>query len=202
MSDERPDPQTIPNRWRIFQRQQEVSAEFRTALIRLAAVAIFYVIHLTSYLAADKTAEAYTRFHWNITLICIVWCMVSVAVLVCVYRKNLPLWTKYLTTGADILLLVSAAIINAGANSYEVIIFPVIVASTGLRFNRSLISYATAMSVSGYMILVGATDRVWFDNDHEVETVHLLITVTCIALAGVIAWQIVEQVRRAFVSEG
>lgn len=183
--------------WKIFQRRQEVGAELRVACIRIVAVITFYVVHLSSYMSAEQPGADWTVYHQRISLICGVWCLISVAVFVHLYFRSFPTWTKFLTTGADILLLTAAAVINAGANSHELMIFPMIVAATGLRFSKTLICFATVLSLAGYIMLVGKTDTVWFDENHQVPTVELLITVTCIALAGVIAWQIASQVKRA-----
>ena len=183
-------------RWLVFQRKQEVAAELRVAVIRLAAIMTFFGIHLYAYMSTDAASDAYQLFHQRLSFICVVWCMVSIAVFIGARFQTLPQWVKYLTVGCDLLFLTSIALLDYGGNSYEVILYPLIVATCTLRFSNQLICYGTALATICFLLLVGKTDSVWFDSHHVVPIVNTLMTIACVFFTGVVGWQVVNSVRR------
>ena len=73
--------------WFITERWQEYEGEVRANLLRIAAIATFYLIHLVTYLStagslAGEAAVEARRFHYSATAIALGWTMMAVGTLI------------------------------------------------------------------------------------------------------------------------
>ena len=66
--------------------------------------------------------------------------------------------------------------------------YPLVIAMTYLRFSKSLVVTATIGSLAGYATLLGASDSVWFDENHATPVDRQLVTISSLVLTGVVGW--------------
>jgi hypothetical protein len=185
----------LDRQWFIVERWQEYEGEGRTNLLRVLAIAGYYTVHLATYLSQTEPSEADRLSHRQATLIAAGWLFVSLAVLIALQRRFLPLGLKYATTAFDLLLLTALAWLGSGAQSPVVFGLFVIVAATGLRFRLPLVWMATFGAMACYMALVGAGDPQWFDAEHNTPVVVQLTMLLSLGLTGIVMGQVVRRTR-------
>jgi hypothetical protein len=196
---------TLDRQWYIAQRWQEFEGEGRANLLRIIAIGGFYLVHLANYYQTDAgsmpEAEqgAFRHFHVMVTTLAVAWTMVGLGVLLCLKQQIFPRWLKYISTGADVLLITSVLCISKGPQSPLVVGFFLIVALSALRFSLPLVWFATAGSLAGYVVLLGCAK--WperfgkGDVDIRVPRYEQAMTLLAIALAGVMIGQVIRRAR-------
>lgn len=176
--------------WWLFQRVQDVNSALKVNIVRAIAIVVYYAIHLANYLSLDDATDATRQFHWNATLIFISGLLIVAAIFLAYYLRHLPPYAKFVSTSVDIALVVAAAAIGDRANSWLVVIFLLIIATTYLRFNMRLVLFATILSAAGYLALVGMSDPIWFDQNHATPVRQQAMVLAAILLTGVVGLQI------------
>lgn len=148
--------------WPIVARVQAYRGEARANLLRVLGVAGFYTIHVINYrglsaLGMERVSGVDTTFHAAVTALAVAWVLLACGVIICMRAGLLPSALKYITTSVDVLLLTGMLMIADGPRSPLIVAFPLVVALSGLRFHRHLVTAATAGSAAGYLLLLGHT---------------------------------------------
>ncbi len=191
--------------WFIAGRWEEFEGEGRANLLRLIGLTAFYTIELVNYhglhLGFLQLPQVVDRpFHLAITVLCVAWAMLALAVLLCRRQGIFPRWLKYLSTGADLLLLTSVLTLADGPRSPLVVAYFLFIALASLRFSLPLIWFATAGAVVGYVFLLGFARwgeiPGWPKGDMTVPRYAQVIFATALLLTGVVLGQVIRRVRR------
>ena len=185
--------------WFIVKRWQEYEGESRANLLRVIAVSAFYVVELLRFYVIEKANPEHFAFHRQATSLAVAWTMLALAVMLCLRVKIFPAALKYISTGADVLLLTTLAALVTGPISPLVLAYFLIIALAALRFSLKLVWFATLASMLGYWSLVGLADLKtgrWFDAQHAVPPVTQLLTLLTLALTGIVLGQVLRQVQR------
>ncbi|HTN74268.1 MAG TPA: hypothetical protein VL096_03440, partial [Pirellulaceae bacterium] len=179
--------------WFIVGRWQEFDGEGRANLVRVLALVVFFGVQLIRHQFIDTEDPAASTFHRHSTLVVVAWSLVCLAVLVCLQRKIFPAWLKYFSTAADLTLLTALAQVGGGTQSALVQVYYLVIGLAALRFRVGLVWFATLASMAGYLSLVAGHDKTWFDAEHATPVVQQLVTLVSLAMAGVIAGQVVRK---------
>lgn len=188
-------PRPVDRSWFIVRRWQEYAGEGRANLLRVLALLMLYSVQWYQFATVDVGSEASRVFHRQVTLIVVAWLFVCLAVLLCLQRKIFPPVVKYLSTATDVTLLTLLAHFAGGPGSPIVQAYYLIIALAALRFSVGLVWFSALACMSGYGILTGLRDEVWFDANHATPVIQQLVTLVSLALAGIIAGQVVRRVQ-------
>jgi hypothetical protein len=112
---------------------------------------------------------------------------------VCLQRRIFPAYLPYLSTAADLILLTTLASQGSAAQGPLTRIYFLILVLAALRFDVRLIWGTTLGCMLGYLMLVGRSDKKWFDADHTTPVIEQLITLFSLALVGVLLGQIIRR---------
>lgn len=189
--------------WADAQRLEGWAGETRVNLIRAAAVVAFYGHHLVNvYLIQDDPAVR-GRFHGAVTGVVLVWAFVILLLHICLMRRYVPPGLKYLSTGADLVLLtVMLMLSGVGPRSPLMLLYFLVIASAPLRLSLRLVYVATLGSMAAAVILGGyqyffliGPDK-YYDSGDRVPHAMQIIYLLALGGAGILAGQMVRQVRR------
>jgi len=196
-----------PRQWFVVQRWQQYRAESRANLLRLIAIAGFYIIHLLDYhrvgigmLQLGGEAGSDRPFHIQVTLLAIAWTLIALALLICLRRQIFPTWLPYASTAADLILLSAILWVADGPRSPLIAAYFLLIALAGLRFSLPLVRFATLGAMAGYLCLLAVAR--WpqtfgrGDVDIRVPRYEQLMILLAFALAGIITGQIVRRTRQ------
>jgi hypothetical protein len=186
--------------WFIVGRWQEYGGEARANVLRIAAIGTFYAIELVNCYGLEWgpwqiPAGVDMEFHRQVTWLAVAWTMVALGALLFLRWQVFPAALKYVTTGADLVLLTTMLMVADGPRSPLLVAYFLIIAAAVLRFRISLVWFATLGSIIGYLCLSGYAR--WFagDRDLTVPRYQQLIFIAALVLAGIILGQVVRQVR-------
>jgi hypothetical protein len=176
--------------WFIVGRWQEYEGEGRANLLRIAGIALFYAIELANYWAGAVSRP----FHQAVTALALTWAVVGLGVLFCLAQRVFPTSLKFLSTGADLVLLTTILVLADGPKSPLVVAYFLLIVLATLRVSMPLIWFATIGAISGYMFLLGYAK--WFtDRDMHVARYEQAILLLALALTGIVLGQVVRRVR-------
>ncbi|HEX6963827.1 MAG TPA: hypothetical protein VF175_18310 [Lacipirellula sp.] len=198
--------------WHIVQRWQQYEGEARANLLRLAAIGVFYLLHLWHYLGSqgklpnwgllqlDKVGEADRRFHVLATLLALTWVMAAAAVHLCLRHRIFPGWISSASTLVDLAMLTSVLCISTGPQSPLVVGYLLVIVMSGLRFSLPLVRTATIGAAIGYVCVLGVAkwpERFGRDAalDLRVPRYEQLAMLAAIILCGVFVGQIIRGAR-------
>ncbi len=191
-----------PSNWRA------IDAEQRVNLVRITAIAGFYLIHLLHYYAPrlgdsvvgwlgfDSGKPFPANAHLAVTVLALVWLMQAFAVHFMLQQRRAPDWLATVTTCGDLFWLTAILTLSTGPKSPMVVGYFLILIMTGLRFNLRLVRLATVATIAAYVFLLGAAK--WprgLLKEIEIESVprhHQLIIVVALLFAGILIGQIVR----------
>jgi hypothetical protein len=185
--------------WFIVGRWQEYDGEGRTNLLRIVGIAAFYIVELINYHGLNLGFFQMPRirdrpFHLAVTALAVSWTMVALAILLCLRRHIFPAALKFLSTGGDLVLLTCVLTVADGPRSPLVVAYFLILALATLRLSLSLVRFATAGAMAGYVVLLG--HAAWFaPRDIRVPRYHELIVLLALGLTGITLGQVVRRVR-------
>jgi hypothetical protein len=184
--------------WFIVSRWQEYEAERRANLLRVLAIAAFYLVHMANYyrwFGLPEMPAADRRFHQLMTALAAAWIAVALAIRVALDRQFFPVAMKYVTTLADVVLLTLVIGTADGPRSPLVVGYFLILMVAALRFSLSLVWCGTAAVVVGYVGLLA--DAKWFAAADKTVPAHTaLIVLVAMAFGGVTLGAVVRRVRR------
>ena len=195
--------------WRAALRGVQYSAEQTANLVRIAAVATFYAIHLVRYWGERRggsfggvlptvggTAEL-ERFHILATLLALTWLAAALALQLALQQKSYGLRMAAAATAADVVLLTCLANLAAGPRSPLVTGYFLIIALAALRLSVPLVRGAALGAVAGYLCVLGAARwPEWWGRPADpsllVPRYQQLLFASALAFAGIIAGQAVR----------
>lgn len=187
--------------WYIVSRWQEFEGETRANLLRLVALASFYVIELINYyglnlgpIQMERVAGVDRKFHLAMTAIVVAWAAISMGVTVCLRAKFFPAALKYVSTAGDALLLTCVLLIADGPKSPLLVCYFLVIVIAGLRFSLGLVWFASAASLLGYIVVIG--NAAWYRQALRVPRYQELVIVIALALTGIFMGQIIRRVRK------
>ncbi len=178
--------------WNAALQVEEWAGELRVNLIRAASIAAFYGQHLFNYYVMKDPFEA--SYHLAVTAISIAWVTVGVALHVCLSRRYRPSWLSYGATGADLFLVTILLMVSDGPKSSLLVLYLLVVATTAVRLDLSLVRATTLMAAVGYgAIIVHSYEyrEAWIVSRH-----HQVIFTLAIGCAGLLAGQSVRRAKR------
>jgi hypothetical protein len=193
--------------WFIVGRWEEYEGEARANLLRISGIGAFYIIELLNYyglrLGGFELPQVVDEaFHRTVTALAVAWTMVALGTLLCLRRQIFPAALKYVTTGADALLLTGILMVADGPRSPLIIGYFLVIAVAALRFKLRLVWFATLASMAGYLVLLGYAkwfagreESVFGPRDITVPRYHQLIFLLGLALCGVVVGQVIRRVK-------
>ena len=184
--------------WYIVGRWLEYEGESRANVLRLIAIAAFYVIELINYhglrLGLIEMPQVVDRkFHFTVTSLAAAWTMVGLIVLYCQSHHFFPWLLKYVSTALDVIFLTFVLAAASGPQSPLLVGYFLLIALSALRFNLPLVWFTTLSSMAGYLVLTGYAK--WYAAELRVPRYHQLITLLAMAFLGIIVGQIIRRVR-------
>lgn len=188
----------MDRQWFIVGRWQEYEGEARANLLRIIGIGAFYIVELVNYYGLrlgffEMPKVADESFHQAVTALAVVWTVVGLGVLLCLSQRVFPAILKFLSTGADIVLLTFILIVASGPRSPLVVGYFLLIALSALRFNLLLIRFTTVGSMAGYLFVLGYVK--WFtDSDLHVPRYHQIIFLLALALTGIVLGQVIRRV--------
>ncbi len=188
--------------WYIVSRWQEYEAEARANLLRICGIGAFYLIELVNYYGVRLGAIALPplpgvdqQFHVRITMLALLWAMLSLGVLMTLRQQWFPGWLKYATTCMDVVLLTSILVVADGPKSPLVVGYFLVMLLAALRFNLRLVQCAAAACMAGYVFLLGYA-RFGTQRDLRVPRHEQAMVLLALFLCGVVLGQMARYVRR------
>jgi hypothetical protein len=187
--------------WYIVGRWREYQGEGRSNLLRIIGIAAFYSVELANYTGfrlgffeMPKVASVDRPFHMEVTALAVAWTMTALAVQLCLGRRVFPASLKFLSTGADIVLLTCVLCVSNGPRSPLVVAYFLIVAISALRFSLPLVRFATVGSMLGYLVVLGYAK--WFAAvDLRVPRYHEVMFLLALGMSGITIGQVIRAVR-------
>ncbi len=190
-----------PIDWEVVARRGELAGELRANLLRIIGVAVFYGVELLNFhglslgpLEFPRVAGVDARFHLAITALCATWVLGSAGVIVALRSRIFPPALKYVTTGADALLMTGILLVADGPRSPLVVALPLLVALAGLRLRLRLVHFATLASTGAYLVLLG--NAAWYRTTLRVPRYQQALVLLAIVFTGVALDQIVRRSRK------
>jgi hypothetical protein len=196
--------------WFIVGRWEEYEGEARANLLRIIGIGSFYIIELLNYYGLrlgafempKSVGEVGEEFHRTVTALAVAWTMGALGTLLCLRRQFFPPALKYVTTGADVVLLTGILMVADGPRSPLVVGYFLVIAVAALRFQLRLIWFATLAAMAGYLVLLGYAkwfagreDSVFGPRELTVPRYHELIFLLALALCGIVLGQVIRRVK-------
>jgi hypothetical protein len=184
-----------------------IAGESRANLIRVLAIAIFFLQHCVNFYFLNADNSLTERLHTQVTLLVAAWGSVAALVYHVVQRQCLPASFSLMTLMADLVLTFLLVNVAGGPQSSLVLLFPIIVFSSALRQDLSLVRIAVAGSVLAYGVLLAnyawnqtGAERYYSEASLRIARSEQLIVAASIVVSGLMAGQIVRQ-RRTLVTQ-
>ncbi len=191
-------PASTDRQWFIVGRWQEYEGESRANLLRIVAIAAFYVVELINRYGLDLGFIEVPRirdapFHHAVTALAVAWTMAALGVLLSLRLQFFPTSLKFVSTACDVMFLTAILTVADGPRSPLVLGYLLVIALATLRLQLPLLWFATAGSMAGYVFLLGHAK--WFREATRVPRYHQLIVLLAVLLTGVMLGQVVRRVR-------
>ncbi len=191
-------------RWEDTRRLEGWAGEARINLIRAVALLGLYGAHLVDVVVFSDGDEARAAFHSALTALVAPYAVLVAILHACLVRRWVPPALKYVVTAIDLVLVTAViAVTPEGPRSYLVILYFLVIAAAPLRLSIPLVATATFGAMAGYMIVMGeyAWHRIGFEEyytpgPHRIPRVQQFVIEMSLLCAGVLAGQVVRQVRR------
>ncbi|MGE0792038.1 MAG: hypothetical protein AB7S26_40565 [Sandaracinaceae bacterium] len=191
-----------PAPWHVTERLASLAGESTANGLRVWGIAVFYLIHVLNYRGLSLGSIELPRvegidesFHAMATALATAWLMLAAAVLLAIKNRVFPPVLKFVSTGADLVLLTSVLSLADGPRSPVLLVYFLVIALAGTRLSRRLVLFATGGSVLGYLFLLGQARL--YRPALEVPPHWAITTVAALVLCGVVVTQILVRARRA-----
>ena len=162
--------------------RREPGLAVRLAVLSIGAVVIDFRYRL------DKALEA--NQHFAILSILLAWALTSLACQALFRREIRPGLISLVWLGSDAIFLTAALACNRGQDSPLVVLYGLIVVSSGLWLRAEFVRFTTVAAVVGYVTLVG---RAAYRGELQSAPLHHVIAVVALIAAGE---SVAYQVRR------
>ncbi len=173
--------------WFIAGRWQEFEGESRANLLRVAGIALFYLVELLN------RANVAPLFHSAVTALAAAWVLTAWAVYVCLKRRVFPAAMKYLSTGVDLLLFTGLLLLGDGPRSPLLVGYFFILCLAALRFSVPLVRFATAGALISYVVVF--RQALWLRPSLAVARYYEWIVLLALVLCGTTLAQVLRRVR-------
>jgi hypothetical protein len=191
----------VDRSWYIVGRWQEYHGEGRANLLRIVGIVAFYIVELANYrgfrlgvFEMPRVESVDHAFHLAVTAVAVAWTMTALAVQICLRNQVFPASLKFLSTGADVVLMTCVLCVSNGPRSPLVVGYFLIVALAALRLNLPLVWFATVGSMLGYLVVLGYAK--WFAaRDLRVPRYHEVMFLLALALTGITIGQVLRRAR-------
>lgn len=178
--------------WTAAVQVEDWAGEVRVNLVRGAAIAAFYGQHLLNYFVFKDALEP--SYHLAATAVTLAWLATTVALHIGLNARWRPAWLSYAAVGVDLFLATLLLMASDGPKSALLVLLPLVVASTAVRLNLTLVRVATLLAAIAYgAVLVHAYE---YRPDWVVPRRQQLIFTLALGCAGLIAGQAVRRAKR------
>ncbi len=155
------------DRWTLARRLRQYDAEIRINVVRVAAIGIFYMVHLVHYLAVtngsaplaflglDAGDSLAAPMHAAVTCVVLAWVMAAVGIHQLLRAGLFPWWLMYASTVGDLFFLTSVLALSSGPTGPLLSGYFVILIMSGLRYDLRLVRVTTCGALMGYATLLG-----------------------------------------------
>ncbi|MEM9070954.1 MAG: hypothetical protein AAGE52_20760 [Myxococcota bacterium] len=192
----------VPSPWSVVQRVWSYRGEERANVMRVIAIAVFYVVQLANrhglnlgILKLEAVESVTAEFHAAVTALTVAWMAVALGALVMMRSRRFPPALKYVTTTIDVVLLSALLLIADGPRSPLVVIYFIVLAGAPLRFSVPLVRYTTFATIAGYIFVVGDA---WLRRPElQVPRYQQVIMVLTLGFCGLVLSQLMRAVRDA-----
>lgn len=195
-------PQGRDFAWFVTERWQEFRGELRSNLLRLAAIAGFYTIHLfhrggfsLGPLRLEQNSGLPVYFHDGVTLVCAAWVVTAVCVLLLLRARLFGSMLKFGSTAADLFYLTTLLMLADGPRSPLVVCYLLLIVLAGLRFSLPLVRFVTAGATVSYLVL--ALHTASLRPALAVPRYHQAIFLLAVVVTGVLLGQVIRRAREA-----
>lgn len=168
----------------------------------MLGVAVFYAIEVLNYrglslgaLEIPRVEGVDTGFHAAATALAVAWMAVAGSVMIAIKNRIFPPILKYLSTGADLMLITAVLVLADGPRSPVLMVFFLIIVLAGTRLERNLVFFASGGAVLGYLFVIGEVAQ--RRPELSVPAHWQITTVAALLLCGVVVSAILSEVRRA-----
>lgn len=182
------------DRWEDAERIEGFAGEVRVNLVRVAAIAAFYLHHVLTVILFRDDPSYTAEYHEAVTMLVVGWLAVAGSLYVCLWRRFVPAWLKYASTLLDVVLITALVVLHKGPQSPLVVLYFLVVAAAALRLSKRLVYAATLGSLAGYLFLIGYAT--YCRPQWRVERTEQAIVALGLGVAGLLAGQVVRQARR------
>ena len=184
-------------RWTDAQRLESWAGEIRINLIRFIAVLVFYAHHLTTFYFFQDDVSVTNRYHAWITILTVAWFAGVLAIHICLLRRWILDWLKYLATLGDLFLLTTLLLVKEDSSSMMAVLYFVLIAASAPRLSLLLVRLTTVATMLAYIGFQVAM-RLWVKPAEELPLGRpdQVAFVLALGTAGLITGQMVRQAQR------
>jgi hypothetical protein len=190
--------------WDDARRIEAWAGEVRVNLIRLAAIVAFYGYHLINVFLVSGNEGLRGTYHATVTTLVMAWAATVMLLYFCLSRRYVPPWLKYASTLWDIFLITGLiALTKDKPTSPLLVLYFVVIASSGLRLSLRLVYAATLGSIAAYLFLLGfyafwviGAEAYYGKEGFRIPRSHEVIFVLALGATGICAGKVVRQARR------
>ena len=161
---------------------------------RSGALGLFYGIEMVNY----RIGTVGNPFHGRVSIVVAVWAAASIACQQLVENRRWSFSAKYLWGTLDSAAFLTVLLFGDGAASSLIVIYPLIIAGSGLWFRVRFVWFVTGLSLVSYGILL-LDYYCWRPNSHEGVLVggfarHVIFVAALVVLGAIVSY-LVERVR-------
>ena len=137
-------PPTLAQRFWGWTRRQPALAS------RLGALGLFYGIEMVNY----AIGTVGSRFHGRVSIVVALWVAASIACQRLVGNRRWSFPARYLWGTLDSLAFLAVLLFGFGAASSLIVVYPLIIAGSGLWFRVRFVWFVTCLSLLSYGLLL------------------------------------------------
>ncbi|HEX3357838.1 MAG TPA: hypothetical protein VHS31_12780 [Tepidisphaeraceae bacterium] len=189
--------------WELSRRIEAWAGEIRVNLIRIVALAVFYLRHLIELFLSEKDAPIRGIYHVRVTALVVAWAGMAGAVHLLLSSRFYPPAMKFVASLFDLLMITILCTIAGGPQTPLVLLFFGVIAAAPLRLSLPVVWTTTFGSMAGYLAVLGwyAWYVIGFKTYYATPSLRIarsqeIITLLCLGVAGLFAGQVVRQARR------
>jgi hypothetical protein len=191
------------NEWNDTERLESWAGETRLNLIRVLAIAAFYGRHLVEMLSSPADSPLRGAYHAKVTCLCLLWATAAIVLHIWLTRRRTHPALKYAVTGYDAAMITILCALAGGPKSPLVLLYFPLIAAAPLRLSLRLVYFASSCAIGGYLVVLAhyAWYVIGFRKYYSTPELRIprgqeAIVVLALLVTGVLAGQIVRQVRR------
>lgn len=183
--------------WPDVQRIESWAGEVRVNFLRLVALVAFYSHHLVNVYWHRDDPTVGGPYHEAVTTLVLAWSAEVAGLHLCLTRRWVPSWLKFAATAADLVLVTALLLLGRDPKTMLAVLYLLVVVAAALRLSLSLVAFATAGAVAGYLFFLGFV-RFWLQlpDWQRLSRPQQVVFLLAIAVTGLLAGQYVRQARR------